>query len=278
MSQIVATAAQRVRELNAALGLAVAPRFRDRLRDGSPGPAMQRLEGGWFVMGSDESEAERFPFEGPVRAVKIAPFALSQGEISFELYGRFAADTGRPPPSDEGWGRGERPSINVSWHDAAAFADWLTEQTGRSCRLPTEAQWEYAARAGRSSPFATGDCITTAEANYNGQQDYDRCGARTGLYRAMTLPMTALPPNRWGLYHMHGNVAEWVADCWHESYQGAPLDGSVWGRADGGDCSRRMVRGGSWRYEPGYLRSAARFWAVSAERSAEIGFRVACDP
>jgi len=270
---IAGVAVDLVRRFHRAVGAQV---FIDRLRDGTPGPEMRRLDGGWFVMGSAASEAERFPSEGPLHTVDVAPFALSRGEISFEQYDRFAAVTGRPLPPDAGWGRGGRPVINVSWQDAAAYAAWLGEQTGRVCRLPTEAEWEFAARAGRSTPFSTGQCITTDDANYNGREDYDLCGARTGIGRGQTLPMHALPPNRWGFYHMHGNVAEWVADCWHEDYRGAPDDSRAWERK-GGDCGRRVIRGGSWCYEPGYARSAARLWARPEERSTAIGFRVACD-
>jgi formylglycine-generating enzyme required for sulfatase activity len=134
--------------------------------------------------------------------------------------------------------------INVSWDDARAYADWLSDQTGQRYRLPTEAEWEYAARAGTTTPFWTGDCIHTDQANYDGNYDYNGCGAKTGVHRGQTVPAGSLPANAFGLHEIAGNVWEWVEDCWHSSYAGAPTDGSAWVEADGGECSR-VVRGGS---------------------------------
>lgn len=252
--------------------------FHDLLLAGGQGPAMRLLSGGFFVMGSPEDEPERFPSEGPEHLVRVEPFALGVGEVSFDEYDRFAVATGRVRPDDEGWGRGDRPVINVSWHDAAAYADWLGQQTGQRYRLPSEAEWEYAARAGAATPFPTGDCIDGDIANYNGVYDYNRCGARTGITRGRTMAMRALPANDWGLYHMLGNVWEWVEDCWHVNYAGAPADDLAWTSDDGGACERRVIRGGGWRFEPGYLRSAARLWSEIDEGNHDIGFRVARDP
>ena len=123
-------------------------------------------------------------------------FAIGRTEVTFAQYDRFAAATGREKPDDAGWGRGERPVINVSWHDAVAYTEWLSAQTGHPYRLPGEAGWEYAARAGTTGPFWTGDCIHTDQANYDGNYDYAGCGARTGVYRARTVPAGSLPPNQ----------------------------------------------------------------------------------
>ena len=149
-------------------------------------------------------------------------------------------------PADRGWGRGLRPVINVSWKQVAAYAQWLSEQTGKYYRLPSEAEWEYAARAGTSTPFWWGESINTDLANYDGNYSYD--GGPEGEYRRQTMPVDRFDPNPWGLYQVHGNVWEWVQDCWNDSYDGAPDDGSAW---EQGDCGRRLLRGGSWFNNPG---------------------------
>jgi formylglycine-generating enzyme required for sulfatase activity len=179
---------------------------------------------------------------------------------------------GEPP--DRGWGRGDRPVINVSWDDARAYADWLSDQTGQRYRLPTEAEWEYAARAGTTTPFWTGDCIHTDQANYDGNYDYNGCGAKTGVHRGQTVPAGSLPPNAFGLHEIAGNVWEWVEDCWHSSYAGAPTDGSAWVEADGGECAR-VVRGGSWDFVARFLRAPARNRSSPSYRNNDFGFRLA---
>jgi formylglycine-generating enzyme required for sulfatase activity len=249
--------------------------FRDRLQDGSEGPAMVALPGGAFLMGSPETEPERFGSESPQHEVSIRSFAMGRTEVTFAEYDRFAEATGRRKPNDQGWGRGDRPVINVSWNDATAYAAWLADQTGEPYRLPTEAEWEYATRAGTATPFWTGDCIHTDQANYNGNFDYNHCGAKTGLYRQKTVPAGSLPANPWGLHEVAGNVWEWVADCWHDSYQGAPSDGSAWGEAGGGNCAQRVVRGGGWNFSPWLLRSAFRYWGPVDVALAYLGFRLA---
>lgn len=250
--------------------------FSDPLRGGGRGPALAVLPGGFFMMGSYSGEPERHSTEGPMRRVGVDPFALGIAEVAFAEYDRFAQATGRPLPADGGWGRGNRPVINVSWEDAAAYARWLSEETGEHYFLPTEAQWEYAARAGTDTPFASGGCIHTDQANYNGVFDYAGCGARTGIFRGATLPATALPPNRWGLFHMHGNVWEWVRDCWQPAYrESVALFVRAGEAVEDRDCGRRVIRGGGWRFEPGFLRSAARIWSRPGTRNSDIGFRVA---
>jgi formylglycine-generating enzyme required for sulfatase activity len=252
--------------------------FSDRLRSGGRGPVLAALPGGFFMMGSTAGEPERHASEGPVRRVGVGPFALGIAEVSFAEYDRFAQATGRSLPADGGWGRGNRPVINVSWDDAVAYIRWLSAETGRRYFLPTEAQWEFAARAATETPFATGGCIHTDQANYNGAFDYADCGARTGIFRGQTLPATALPPNRWGLYHTAGNVWEWVADCWEPNHAGVAGLAESAGEAEQGaarGCGRRVIRGGGWRFEPGYLRSSARIWSPPATRNSDIGFRIA---
>ena len=172
-------------------------------------------------------------------------------------------------PHDEGWGRARRPVLNVSWGDAKAYVGWLTAHTGERYRLLSEAEWEYAARA--TGPFHFGETISTDDANYDGNHVYG--AGRRGVYRVQTLPVGAFPANGFGLHDAHGNVWEWVEDCWHDSYEGAPTDGSAW--IEGGDCSQRVVRGGSWFDIPSLLRSALRSKVDAGGRYAYFGFRVA---
>ena len=138
---------------------------------------------------------------------------------------------------ERGWGRGRRPVINVSWEDAVAYTKWLSGQTGERCRLPSEAEWEYAARAGSVTKYSWGNEIGSNQANC------DVCGSQWD--GKQTAPVGSFDPNGWGLHDLHGNVWEWVQDCWNGSYQGAPTNGSAW---ESGDCSRRVLRGGSWNF------------------------------
>ena len=198
----------------------------------------------------------------PVHEVRIASFALSKYEVTFEEYDRFTAATGRKLAADRGWGLGRRPVINVSWTDAVAYAEWLSDQTGERYRLPSEAEWEYAARAGSATKYSWGNQKGRNRANCNG------CGSRWDGEK--TAPVGSFSPNAWGLHDMHGNVSEWVQDCWNDSYQGAPTDGSAW---ESGNCfESRVNRGGSWFYHPIFLRAAIRFRYTSG---SYLGFRVA---
>jgi formylglycine-generating enzyme required for sulfatase activity len=156
-----------------------------------------------------------------------------------------------------------------------AYVHWLSTQTGKAYRLPSEAEWEYAARAGTQTPFWTGRCLHTDQANYNGNVDYNGCGAKTGVYRKKTVPVCSLPANPWGLHEVHGNVWEWVQDCWHEDYAGAPADGSAWQE----NCSdaRRVLRGGSWNVTPWFLRVSNRDRFYPGNRNVNFGVRLAQD-
>jgi formylglycine-generating enzyme required for sulfatase activity len=231
------------------------------------------VPGGSYLMGSPPGEVERLEREGPQHTVKIAGFALGKYAVTFAEWDACIAAGGcTHNPDDVGWGRGRRPVVKVSWEDARQYAEWLAKKTGLAYRLPSEAEWEYAARAGTTTPFNTGNCINTSQANYNGNYDYADCGAKTWNFREKTVAVGTYPANAFGLHEMHGNVWQWVADCWNDSYSGAPSDGSAWLT---GDCKRRVVRGGSWDDYPTLLRSARRYWGGSGGRYAGTGFRVA---
>jgi formylglycine-generating enzyme required for sulfatase activity len=293
----VAEAARRVQaEVEAWRAAAQRPRLLPKTRPFEPD--MIALPGGTFWMGSPEDEPGRDNDEGPRHRVTIQPFAIGRTEVTFAAYDRFAEATGRAKPDDEGWGRGQRPVVNVSWYDAVAYAAWLSGQTGANYRLPTEAEWEYVARAGTTTRFWTGHCIHTDQANYNAairtpnynaairtpvgdivgdfyDYDLDDCGAWTGVYRGKTVPVGSLPANLWGLHEVAGNVWEWTADCWHRNYAGAPSDGSLWDESGDGDCAHRLVRGGGWYDYPEYLRSANRYRYLVDDTSLNVGFRLA---
>lgn len=225
-------------------------------------PEMVVIPAGHFQMGC-VSGINCGSDEKPVHEVKIASFALSKYEVTFEEYDAFTDATGRERADDRGWGRGQRPVINVSWYDAMAYAAWLSKQTGKTYRLPSEAEWEYAARAGTTTKYSWGNEIGINRANCDG------CGSQWD--NKMTAPVGSFEANSWGLYDMHGNVWEWVQDCWNENYEGAPADGSAW---TPGDCSGRVLRGGSWYTDPGSLRSAIRFSYTTGFRFSGFGFRV----
>ncbi len=230
-------------------------------------PDMIKLRPGAFVMGSSGRDPQAQPDEFPQHKVSIQkPFAIGRYEVTFEEYDTFALATGSRLPSDSGWGRGNRPVIDVSWMDAVAYARWLSKQTGKRYRLPSEAEWEYAARAGAGSRYWWGGELLDGLANCIG------CGSRWD--GKQTAPVGSFKPNPFRVHDTAGNVWEWVQDCYHESYRGAPDDGSAWGAAD---CGRGVFRGGGWYDKPSYQRSASRFRAGPDHRSASIGFRLALD-
>jgi len=238
-------------------------------------PEMMIIPAGSFIMGSPADERGRRPSEGPQHRVEIRrPFAMSRDLITFDEWDACAEDGGCQHyfPFDQHWGGGSRPVINVSWNDVQDYVAWLSSKTGRNYRLPTEAEWEYAARAGTTTPYYSGYELNTDEANYDGV-DYPRDGS-PGIYRQMTTPVGSFPPNGFGLTDMEGNVWEWTEDCWNPDYRDAPTDGSA---RKSGDCDRRVVRAGVFNNTPAYLRSAFRFWEVGELRSAFIGFRVVRD-
>ena len=185
-------------------------------------------------------------------------------EVTFKQYDSYAKVTGKTLPKDEGWGRGNRPVINVNWHESRDYADWLSKKTGHRFRLPTEAEWEYAARAGSTGKYSWGNDINCTQARYG--NDNGNCGNEH-----KTVPVGSYQPNSFGLYDMHGNVLEWVYDCWNDNYRGAPINGKAWIK---GDCEKRGFRGGAWFYSPQYIRSASRNWSYAAHQFFYFGFRL----
>jgi formylglycine-generating enzyme required for sulfatase activity len=207
-----------------------------------------------------------------------SPFALGRYPVTFDEYDHFCIQTGLQNPHHEGWGRGRRPVINVSWIDAKEYCGWLSIETGKRYRLPSEAEWEYACRAGTNTSFWTGAMISTEQANFDGTNE----GYEEGEFRKQTTPVDTFKANPWGLYDMHGNVGELVEDCWNHTYHGAPTDGSAWLQET--DVLRkhsqytrgwRTLRGGGWGHPEHVLRSASRDGFPPGERSRRLGFRVA---
>ena len=252
--------------------LSAGPQVGERFRDCAVCPEMIVVPAGSFLMGSPPDEEGRYGDGGPQHAVTIAqPFAAGVYEVTFAEFDACLADADSGCvrwPSASGWGRGRRPVVDVNWADARSYAEWLSERTGERYRLLSEAEWEYAARAGTTTPFHTGATISTDDANYR---------RRDGTARGRTLPVGSFDANAFGLHDMHGNVWEWVQDCWHNGYAGAPKDGSAWELPVGADreCSVRVLRGGTWDEGPWLLRSAYRGRAQAEIRASQAGFRVA---
>lgn len=241
-----------------------------------PDILMVPIEGGCFLMGSPPDEPERDADEGPQHQVCVPSFEMAQHEITFADWDLCVLDQGCVhAPSDAGWGRAQHPVMNVSWNDVQEYLRWLNRLTGQGYRLPTEAEWEFAARAGSMTPFSTGDCIDTTQANFDGTFAYAQCPLREGVNLGRTTPVGSYPPNPWGLYDMLGNVNEITQDCWNEGYAGAPSDGSAWLE---GQCGQRVMRGGSWYGYAGYLRAAFRCRVAPTYRHRSIGFRIARTP
>ena len=238
---------------------------------------MIQIPAGDFLMGSPATEPERSDDEGPQQRVRLAGFLLGQTPVTQAQWGMVARwpklelDL-KPDPSRFKWAR--RPVEQVSWEQAMEFCRRLSQRTGLSFTLPSEAQWEYACRAGTTTPFHFGATLTPELANYRGTYSY--ANGPKGAYREQTIDAASLPANAWGLQDMHGNVWEWCLDYWHPGYEGAPVDGSAW--VSGGDPDRRLLRGGSWYGFPRRCRSACRgrFRPVYAYNF--VGFRVVCLP
>ncbi len=227
-------------------------------------PEMIVVPAGSFTMGSPAGEKGRFDNEGPQHQVTIAgSFAVSKTDVTFADWDACVAVGGCPDVNDSGMGRGTKPVINVNWDDALQYAAWLSKMTGKTYRLLSEAEWEYAARAGTTTAFFWGDEVGTANANCNG------CDSHWDARE--TSPVESFKPNAFGLDDMAGNVWQWVQDCYHDDYSGSPTDGSAW---TGGDCSRRVVRAGSWYLPPRSVRSAYRFRLNADNQIIFLGFRV----
>ena len=228
---------------------------------------MIAISRGTFLMGSPENELERYEFESPQHRVTVQPFYMGKVTVTQAQWKAIASlpKVNLDLDADPSYFKGsDRPVEQVSWDDAIEFCDRLSQKTGKTYRLPSEAEWEYACRAGTTTPFHFGETIATDLANYRGS-DWELQGTtypgfygagNRGSLREETIAVASFPSNAFGLYDMHGNVWEWCSDLWHENYEGAPIDGSAW--ADG-NINARLIRGGSWSYIPGLCRSAFRF-------------------
>ena len=237
-------------------------------RDCEACPEMVVVPPGEFMLGSPDSEEGRGDDESPVRRVEIPyRFAAGRYEVTFAEWDACVAEGGcSHRPDDEGWGRGRRPVIHVSWFDAREYVDWLSRRTGEEYRLLSESEWEYVARVGTT---------TTGQSGSDPSPDQEKDGRKQGS----TVPVGGDPPNGFGLHDMHGNVREWVEDCWNHDTHGAPSDGSAWTT---GDCDYRVFRGGwhdvvSWEFDPEGRRPMDRLWfqLPPGFRYLDLGFRVA---
>lgn len=227
-------------------------------------PQLVSVQGGTFQQG--DNDGFNPAVETPVHPVTVKFFSIGKYEVTFEEYDRFAIATGRPLPPDHGWGRGNRPVLYVSWGEAKNYATWLSHLTGKQYRLPTESEWEYAARSRVGKDFWAG---TSKENELKDFAVYDS---------KMTEPVgEGRKPNTLGLFDMSGNVWEWVEDCWHDDYRDAPRDGSAWLETGGGDCSKPVIRGGSWLNHNGSLLVSRRTSVLRDNMNNDVGFRLAQD-
>lgn len=231
---------------------------RDNLLSGGQGPAFKRVPAGSFLMGSNRYS------EKPQHYVKIEKdFFLTISEITFDEYEKFCIETGHPFPDNSGWGKGARPVINVSWHDARAYAKWLTEQTGIVYRLPSESEWEWAAGSGTNTLYNWGNRYKKNMAN---------CKKCSDIKENRTAPVRSFPPNQLGFHDMSGNVWEWIEDCWVDNYINAPEDQSP--RKVSGKCGNYTIRGGAWNSPRRHVTTTARLGVWANTRSNYIGFRL----
>jgi len=259
---------------------------------------MLHIPPGRFLMGFPADEPGRLDNEGPQHEVQLQEFFLSQTPITQAQWRAVAQWQRREHEDGELWPEaldsdpvakleeaerflGERrPVVNVSWNDAMAFCQRLQLRTGKNYTLPSEAQWEYACRAGTIIPFHFGDTISMKLANYNGREVYG--DGEKGDYRQQTTDVASFPANPWGLHDMHGNVMEWCADHWHSNYKGTPDNGHAWinGEANENKNSRnaRLLRGGTLGSSPRHCRSAYRSYGRPDDRNVSVGFRVCCLP
>lgn len=251
----------------------------DTFRDCVDCPEMVVIPAGSFIMGSPTTDGGRQKHEGPQhRRVIEKPLAVSKFEITFADWQACLSRQGCENylPRDEGWGGGKRPVVNVSWDDANQFVKWLTKDSGVEYRLLSEAEWEYAARAGTTTAFSTGGVIRPDQANFYTQYTYDAYAeGLPATYHDKALPVGMFRPNKFGLYDVHGNAWEWVEDCGDslfDGYQNASEKGAV---VTISNCYSRVIRGGCWNSFPVNLRSTARDTAAHLSRNTSIGFRIA---
>jgi formylglycine-generating enzyme required for sulfatase activity len=250
-------------------------------------PETVALPPGAFLLGSPDDERHRLDVEGPQQPIAIErPFGMGKFAVTVDQFAAFVADARHPVAATcNEWGdavlmertgsfrspgfaqTGAHPAVCVSWDDAQAYLGWLAACTGRRFRLPTEAEWEYAARAGTTTPYWCGTSISRDQANCRPDDD-----DRGSVWRQATVPVASYAPNPWGLYEMHGNVWEWVEDCYQPSHVGAAPDGSA---RQGSAAAKRVLRGASWRNRARGLRSARRHAAERTYCRSDVGFRVA---
>ena len=216
--------------------------------------------------------------EQPTKQIRIASFAIGRFEVTFAEFDQFTKDTGRKKAVDHGWGRTKRPAINVSWEEAVAYTQWLSEKTGEKFRLPSEAEWQYAAYAGRNeaTPLVENPgalCRIANHADASTQYRWRNIACRDG-YAATTGTTGRYLPNDFGLHDIHGNVFEWVLDCYVDSYRNTPSDGSA---VTAENCDQRVMKGGSWYSHPKNLRVSNRSKNKPSAKLSNLGFRVALE-
>ena len=239
------------------------------------GLEMLYIPGGRFWMGLPESEEKRFRDESPQHKVTVPAFYMGKYPVTQQqwLAVSFLNDINRElKPMPSGFKGDNHPVEQVSWEDAVEFCKRLSKCTGRRYRLPSEAEWEHACRAGTTTPFHFGETLTAELANYRATSTYG--SGPKGKDRRQTTDVGSFPANAFGLHDMHGNVWEWCLDHWHENYEGAPIDGSAW--VSDGESKKRVVRGGSWYNDPRGCRSAYRYYPYLVKRNHHTGFRVVC--
>ena len=239
-------------------------------------PQMALIPPGKFLMGSEASDKEAKVNEKPRHAVEIAyAFAVGAYEVTLAEWEACVNEGGCSSVPLERHGEsdgGKQPVTHVTWHEANGYTEWLSGRTGMDYRLPSESEWEYAARANTTTPYYSGVAITSKQANYDGRYDFrSNVVTSSEIYMARTLEVGSFEANAFGLHDVHGNAGEWTLDCYNSHYDGAPEDGRAW---ETGNCARRVVRGGSWKDKPLDIRSARRHANVPDERSSKVGFRV----
>ena len=243
---------------------------------------MVLIPGGRFFMGSPDNEAQRSDREGPQHQVSVPKFLMGRYPVTqaqWQAVTKLRQIEHELKPNPSRFKGDDLPIESVSWYEAVEFCDRLANHTGRPYRLPSEAEWEYACRAGTTTPFHFGDTISTEVANYKGNYTYNGNytygDSSKGEYHNSTIPIGRLNnASAYGLCDMHGNVYEWCQDHWHGNYEGAPTDGSAW--IEGGDTGSYVRRGGSWRCPAPDCRSAYRLNDTPEDHYDEIGFRVSC--
>lgn len=233
--------------------------FIDSFKDGTLGPEMIKLPSATYFRGDNAGDDD----ERPAMPINIKAFSIGSQEVTFKQYDQFCDDKNLTRPDDQEWGRGSRPVVNVSWIDAIAYTNWLSKKTGKIYRLPTDAEWEYAARADTKTQYWWGNKTGIAMAN---------CADCSSLWSGeKTAPVGRFPANAFGLYDTAGNVFEWVQDCYHNTFEHASIDGSA---IDKLGCGKRVIRGGAWSFPAKECRSANRWRDFPTRRSDDTGFRV----